>query len=72
MSQQGSVPGVKKWIDDLSSDFDPLDIIREEKGEEGEEGEEKEEEGEYQAEEPKSLFNPGDTEIIKNMVSIQH
>ena len=60
MSRQGSVSGVKKWIDDLPSDFDPLDIIREE----GEEGEEKEE-GEYQAKKPKSLFNPGDTEIIK-------
>ena len=29
MSQQGSVSGVKKWIDDLPSDFDPLDIIGE-------------------------------------------
>ena len=58
MSQQGSVSGVKKWIDDLPSDFDPLDIIREEEGKEGEEGV-------YEAEKPKSLFDLSDTEIIK-------
>ena len=51
MSQQGSVSGVKSWLQDMPSDFDPLDII----GEEEEEGEE----------EPKSLLNPGETEIIK-------
>ena len=60
MSQQGSISGVKSWLQDQPSDFDPLDVIREEG--EGEEGEE----------EPKSLLNPGETEIIKNMVSIQH
>ena len=60
MSQQGSVSGVKTWLKDLPSEFDPLDIIGEE------EGEEEGEEGEHQAEEqPKSSFNPGDTEIIK-------
>ena len=52
MSQQGSVSGVKSWLQDLPSDFDPLDII-------GEEEEEEEEE------EPKSLLNSGETEIIK-------
>ena len=51
MSQQGSVSGVKSWLKDLPSDFDPLDIIREDEGEKGEE--------------PKSLLNPGETEIIK-------
>ena len=55
MSQQGSVSGVKSWLQDMPSDFDPLDII-------GEEEEEEEEEGE---EEPKSLLNSGETEIIK-------
>ena len=54
MSQQGSVSGVKSWLQDQPSDFDPLDIIGEE--EEEEEGEE---------EEPKSLMNSGETEIIK-------
>ena len=49
MSQQGSESGVKSWLQDLPSDFDPLDII----------GEEEEEE------EPKSLLNSGETEIIK-------
>ena len=51
MSQQGSVSGVESWLQDQPSDFDPLDIIGEE-----EEGEE---------EEPKSLMNSGETEIIK-------
>ena len=51
MSQQGSVSGVKTWLQDLPSDFDPLDII----------GEEEEEE----VEEPKSLLSSGETEIIK-------
>ena len=56
MSQQGSVSGVKSWLQDLPSDFDPLDIIGEEEEGEEEEGEE---------EEPKSLLNSGETEIIK-------
>ena len=51
MSQQGSVSGVKSWLQDMPSDFDPLDII----------GEEEEEE----EEEPESLLNSGETEIIK-------
>ena len=54
MSKQGSVSGVKRWVDDLPSDFDPLDVI-------GEEDEDEEE----PKEEPKSLFNVSDTEIIK-------
>ena len=53
MSKQESVSGVQSWLQDLPSDFDPLDIIGEEEGEE---------EG---VEEPKSLFDPGETEIIK-------
>ena len=53
MSKQGSVSGVQSWLQDLPSDFDPLDIIGEEEGEE---------EG---VEEPKSLFDPGETEITK-------
>ena len=52
MSKQGSESGVKRWVDDLPSDFDPLDAIGEE-----DEAEPKEE--------PKSLFNAVDTEIIK-------
>ena len=56
MSKQGSESGVKRWVDDLPSDFDPLDII-------GEEDEVKPKE--EPKEEPKSLFNAGDTEIIK-------
>ena len=60
MSKQGSVSGVKKWVDDLSSDFDPLDAIGEEDVDEVEvEPKEKPEE------EPKSLFNAVDKEIIK-------
>ena len=55
MSQQGSVSGVKSWLQDMPSDFDPLDII----------GEEEEEEEEGEEEEPKSLMNSGETEIIK-------
>ena len=68
MSNKGSESKVEKWLSGTQSDFDPLDII-----EEGEEGEEGGEEGKkiYEAK-PKSLFNPNDTEIIKNMVSIQH
>ena len=54
MSQQGSVSGVKSWLKDVPSECDPLDII----------GEEDEEEGE---EEPKSLLNPSETEIIKKI-----
>ena len=49
MSQQGSVSGVKSWLQDQPSDFDPLDIIGEEE----------------EVEEPKSLLNSGETEIIK-------
>ena len=59
MSKQGSEYGVKKWIDDLPSDFDPLDII-------GEEDEDEE------AKPLKTLFDSSDTEIIKNMVLIHH
>ena len=59
MSEQGSVSGMHSWVDDLPSDFNPLDIIGEEDGEEDEE-------------EPKSLFEGSDTEIIKNMVLTQH
>ena len=60
MSKQGSVSGVKRWVDDLSSDFDPLDVIGEEDQDEVEvEPKEKPEE------QPKSLFNAIDTEIIK-------
>ena len=58
MSKQGSVSGVKKWVDDLSSDFDPLDAI-------GEEEKPEEEPKEKPEEEPKSLFNTVDKEIIK-------
>ena len=63
MSKQGSESGVKRWVDDLPSDFDPLDVI----------GEEDEDEDKVEPkEEPKSLFDASDTEIIKNMVLIQH
>ena len=56
MSKKGSVSGVKRWVDDLPSDFYPLDVI----------GEEDEDEVEVEPkEEPKSLFNDSDTEIIK-------
>ena len=55
-SQQGSVSGVKKWLEDQPSDFEPLDIIGEE-----DEDEDKDEDEEQH----KSLFNAGDTEIIK-------
>ena len=63
MSQQGSVSGVKSWLKDLPSEYDPLDIIGEDE-EEG--GEEDEEEGEG-VEEPKSLPDPSETEIIKKI-----
>ena len=53
MSKQGSVSGVQSWLQDLPSEFDPLDII----GEDEEEG----------VEEPKSLLDPGETEIIKKI-----
>ena len=56
MSKQGSESGVKRWVDDLPSDFDPLDVI----------GEEDEDEDKVEPkEEPKSLFDVSDTEIIK-------
>ena len=62
MSKQGSESGVKRWVDDLPSDFDPLDVI----GEEDEDEDEVEvEPKEKPKEEPKSLFNDSDTEIIK-------
>ena len=51
MSQSGSQSGVKQWLSGLPSEFEPLDII----GEEGEGG----------VEEPKSLLDPAETEIIK-------
>ena len=53
-SQQGSVSGVKRWLEGQPSDFEPLDIIGEE-----DEDEDKDEE------QHKSLFDAGDTEIIK-------
>ena len=54
-SQQGSVSGVKRWLEGLPSDFEPLDII----------GEEDEDEDENKDEEQhKSLFDAGNTEII--------
>ena len=62
MSKQGSVSGAQRWVDDLPSDYDPLDII----GEEDEDEDEVEvEPKEKPKEEPKSLFNDSDTEIIK-------
>lgn len=63
MSQQGSVSGVKSWLSDLPSEVTPMDIIEEE---------DSDEEGVEEVEKPKSLLDPGATEIIKNMVSIQH
>ena len=60
MSKQGSESGVKRWVDDLPSDFDPLDVIEEE-----DEDEVEVEPKEKPKEEPKSLFNDSDTEIIK-------
>ena len=60
MSKQGSVSGVKRWVDDLPSDCDPLDVIGEE-----DEDEDEVEPKEEPKEEPKSLFNDSDTEIIK-------
>ena len=53
MSKQGSEYGVQKRIDDLSSDLEPIDIIREEDVEEEE------------AKPLKTLFDKSDTEIIK-------
>ena len=50
---EGSVSGVKKWLEGQPSDYEPLDII-------GEEGEE-----EAKPKPPETLFNAGDTEIIK-------
>ena len=60
MSKQGSVSGAQRWVDDLPSDFDPLDVIGEE-----DEDEVEVEPKEKPKEEPKSLFNDSDTEIIK-------
>ena len=51
MSKQGSVSGVEKWVGSLPSNYDPLDIIREEDEEE--------------AKPLKTLFDNSDTEIIK-------
>lgn len=56
MSQQGSVSGVKSWLSDLPSEVTPMDIIEEEDGDE---------EGVEEVEKPKSLLDPGATEIIK-------
>ena len=63
MSQQGSLSGVKSWLKDLPSEFEPLDTIGEaDEDEDEDEDEDQDEEGE---EEPKSLLDPGETEIIK-------
>ena len=64
MSKQGSVSGAQRWVDDLPSDFDPLDVIGEE-DEDEDEDEVEVEPKEKPKEEPKSLFNDIDTEIIK-------
>lgn len=56
MSQQGSVSGVKSWLSDLPSEITPMDIIEEE---------DSDEEGVEEVEKPKSLLDPGATEIIK-------
>ena len=56
ISQQGSVSGVKSWLSDLPSEVTPMDIIEEEDGDE---------EGVEEVEKPKSLLDPGATEIIK-------
>ena len=56
MSQQGSVSGVKSWLSDLPSEVTPMDIIEEE---------DSDEEGVEEVEKPKSLLDPGATEIIK-------
>ena len=60
MSKQGSESGVKRWVDDLPSDYDLLDVIGEE-----DEDEDEVEPKEKPKVEPKSLFNVSDTEIIK-------
>ena len=54
-SQQGSVSGVKTWLEGLPSDFEPLDII----------GEEDEDEDKAKQKPIKTLFDNSDTEIIK-------
>ena len=54
MSKQGSVSGVQRWVEDLPSDFEPLDTIEEE-----------DEDGVEPEEQPKSSFSAYDTEIIK-------
>ena len=56
ISQQGSVSGVKSWLSDLPSEVTPMDIIEEE---------DSDEEGVEEVEKPKSLLDPGATEIIK-------
>ena len=56
MSQQGSVSGVKSWLSDLPSEVTPMDITEEE---------DSDEEGVEEVEKPKSLLDPGATEIIK-------
>ena len=56
-SQEGSVSGVKRWLEGQPSDFEPLDIVGEEDEEEGEE--------EAKPKPPETLFDAGDTEIIK-------
>ena len=64
MSKQGSISGAQRWVDDLPSDFDPLDVIGE-KDEDEDEDEVEVEPKEKPKEEPKSLFNASDIEIIK-------
>ena len=64
MSKQGSVFGAQRWVDDLPSDFDPLDAIGEEDEDEAESEEKPKEKPKV---EPKSLFNVSDTEIIKKI-----
>ena len=55
MSKQGSVSGVEKWVGNLPSNYDPLDII----------GEEAEDEEEAEPKPIQTLFDQSDTEIIK-------
>ena len=57
MSSSGSQSGVKSWLSDLPSEFEPLDILPEE-DEEDEEGPKKEVLEEY-------IFNPGEKNIIR-------
>ena len=74
MSKQGSVQGslsrAQKWVDDMPSRFDPLDIIQEADDFEEDDYEEEPEEPiekpiEKPKEKPNYSFNAVDTEIIK-------